>query len=266
MKNLILFFPPFLAGEMFQPGIPERGVWPFIAFCLASSSTYIVNDILDCANDSNHPVKKTRPLPSGEVKVTVAAFFAFVFAAGAITLSLKISTLFFVLLLAYLIISSLYSFKFKELPLVDICCISSGFLLRLQAGGEAFGIVISQWLFLSVFLLAIFLSTGKRYGEKKLLGETAGRHRKSLVVYPPGFLDGVLYLSGGAVLVTYTMYSLTRYPLVYTVPLCTFGLLRYLFRVKSGLDGDPTESLLKDFPLSLISLTWAIVVAWSIYS
>jgi 4-hydroxybenzoate polyprenyltransferase len=153
----------------------------------------------------------------------------------------------------------------KHYPILDIFCIAAGFLLRLQAGGETFAVTISDWLFLSVFLLALFLGTGKRLSEKNMLGDKAVIHRKSLLAYPAGFLEGVMYLTGGSVLVTYTMYVITRHSLVYTVPLCCFGLLRYMLRVQQGLSGDPTDSLIKDLPLFSVGLLWVIMIGLGIY-
>ena len=141
-------------------------------------------------------------------------------------------------------------------------------MLRLEAGGVAFTIDISEWLFLSVFLLALFLSTGKRLSEKIRLGTAAVKHRKTLNEYPEGFLEGVMYMTGAAVLVTYTMYVISRHSgmLLYTVPLCSFGLLRYILRIKSGMGGDPTESLLKDAPLLIVGALWTVMVGWGIYA
>ncbi len=186
---------------------------------------------------------------------------------AAILLALSISWKFLLFLLAYLFIAGAYSFSLKKYPIIDLFCISSGFLLRLLAGGEAFGVVVSEWLFLSVFLLALFLSTGKRLSEKNSLGDQAGSHRKSLSGYPDRFLDGVLFMTGSAVLVTYTMYVVSRHKaiLLYTVPLCCFGLLRYIFRVQSGKGGDPTESLTRDLPLLIVGLLWVFMVGWGIY-
>lgn len=265
LKNLMLFFPPFLGGVFFKPGVIERGALPFAAFCLGASSSYIFNDICDRDNDRHHPKKRLRPIPSGALPLSAAWPLSALLLAGALLLAAQISTTFVLLLVTYLTISAAYSAKLKEMPVVDLFCISSGFLLRLQAGGEAFGIHISQWLFLSVFLLSLFLSTGKRLGELSALGEGAGAHRKSLLHYPDGFLDGILSLTGGAVLVTYTMYVVSRHALVYTVILCCFGLFRFIFRVKSGLGGDPTESLLKDRQLLAVSVLWAVLFAWIVY-
>ncbi|WP_246014614.1 decaprenyl-phosphate phosphoribosyltransferase [Geomonas oryzae] len=265
LKNLMLFFPPFLGGYFINPELLLRGVAPFVAFCLAASSTYVLNDLCDRENDSHHPKKKLRPIASGRVTSAAAAVFCLALLVPALLLAVGVSAGFTALLLAYLAISALYSLKLKEIPVVDLFCISSGFLLRLQAGGEVFGVVISQWLFLSVFLLSLFLSTGKRLGESTSLGSVAGAHRRSLKLYPEGFLDGVLVLSGAAVLVTYTMYVITRHALVYTVILCCFGLLRFIFRVKSGMGGDPTESLLKDRQLLAVSVAWTLMVSWIVY-
>lgn len=267
LKNLMLFFPPFLGGNLLQQGLFAAGLLPLASFCLASSATYILNDIADRNHDREHPTKMFRPLPSGDVTVGNALLLAGVLLVAAVFLAFSISGKFLLFLLAYLLIAVAYSFFLKDYPIIDLFCISSGFLIRLLAGGEAFGVVVSEWLFLSVFLLAIFLSTGKRYSEKQTLGELAVNHRKVLISYPNGFLEGVLFMTGSAVLVTYTMYVINRHGtmLLYTVPLCCFGLLRYILRIQSGKGGDPTESLLKDMPLFIVGAIWAVMVGWGVY-
>lgn len=265
MKNLMLFFPPFLGGTLLQVGVLERIAVPFFSFCLASSSTYIFNDILDADSDANHKKKKNRPIPAGAVSRTSAAMLGLGLAVSGVFLGIKVSNNFLILLFCYLFVSFLYSFKLKQYPIVDIFCISAGFIFRLQAGGDVFNVAVSEWLFLSVFLLALFLSTGKRVCEKRVLGENAGSHRKSLMVYSDGFLEGTMYMTGSAVLVTYTMYVISRHALIYTVPLCTFGLFRYIFLVKSGKYGDPTESLIRDRVLFGVGFVWAVMVGWGIY-
>ena len=265
LKNLMIFFPPFLGGTLLLPGVWLQGVIPCAAFCCGASSLYIFNDIIDQEQDRLHPKKRHRPIPSGTVAVPVAGAAAVLLLMTAILLGSSVSTPFLLLLLSYLVVSVGYSLRLKQYPLFDIFCIASGFLFRLQAGGEAFGIAVSEWLFLTVFLLAIFLSTGKRLGEKGLLGAGAGAHRRALDTYPEGFLDGAMYMTGGAVLVTYTLYVIAHHRLIYTVPLCCFGLLRYILRIKSGKEGDPTESLLKDPVLFMVGVAWAVATAWGLY-
>lgn len=265
LKNLMLFFPPFLGGVLFNPEILQKGVLPFLVFCLASSATYIYNDIRDRDQDRIHPQKRHRPIASGSISITQATITSLCLLAGSLLLSLKLPVAFLAWMLAYLALSFAYSTFLKDLPVFDIFCIAGGFVFRLFAGGAAFGVVVSGWLFVSVLLLAIFLSVGKRLSEKIRLGETASAHRNTLGLYPAGFLDGCMYMSGVSVLVCYSVYTLSFPGMVYTVPLCAFGMYRYMWRIKSGLTGDPTESLLKDSQLFLVSLGWVILVGWVVY-
>jgi len=265
LKNLMLFFPPFLAGQMLLPGIVNKGMTSFCAFCMVSSAGYIFNDLLDRDRDIHHPQKRLRAIAAGAVTARSASMLSvFLFISGLVLASFN-SPRFLLLLICYSFISLLYSLILKNMPVVDLFCISAGFLIRLQAGGELFQVSISPWLFLTVFLLAVFLSTGKRLSELRSLGDLAGEHRVNLAHYPRGFLDGTMYMTGGTVMVTYAMYSLNKQMLIYSVPLCFFGLLRYMFRVSSGQSGDPTESLLKDKILFAVGVLWVLMVVWSLY-
>jgi 4-hydroxybenzoate polyprenyltransferase len=265
LKNLMLFFPPFLGGML--TGLQDLGVGfiPFLSFCLASSASYIVNDLVDAERDAMHPQKKARPIPAGSITRLNAVLLSAVLTVIALILAWQISLTFFVILSLYLGNSLIYTFKLKSLPLFDLFSISAGFLLRLMAGGEAFGVPVSDWLFLSVFLLSLFLCTGKRLGEKIALGDSAGEHRQSLDTYSEIYLQGAMFMTGAVVLVTYTMYVISRQTPIYTVPLCAFGLMRYVLRIESGKSGDPTESLLRDGPLFAVSLLWVVMVGWGIY-
>jgi len=267
LKNLMLLFPPFLGGAFLSHFSISHLLVPFCAFCFVSSATYILNDVLDRKNDCHHPNKRTRPIASGQVSLASALSSATTLLTCGVVLAWSISSIFLVITMAYLLVSVAYSAKLKDIVLVDIFCISAGFLLRLQAGGVAFNITISEWLFLSVFLLSVFLSTGKRLAEKKHLGDVAHHHRRALTAYPKGFLEGAMYMTGGSVLVTYTMYVISRHSplLLYSVPLCCFGLMRYILRVQSGKSGDPTESLVKDVPLLIVGVAWVGLVGWGIY-
>ncbi len=265
LKNLMLFFPPFLGGSLLLPGVWNKGILPFIAFSFASSAGYVLNDLLDQKADQSHPKKSGRPLASGKITVYAAAGMATFLGGAALLLAFSVSSRIFLIVTAYLIVSAAYSCCLKNLPVVDLFCISTGFLFRLQAGGTAFSITVSEWLFLSVLLLSLFLSAGKRLSEKLMLNESAATHRAVLGHYPDGFLDGMLFMTGSAVLVTYTMYTLSHKALLYTVPLCCFGLMRYIFRVKSGSGGDPTDALIKDPWLFVVGLVWSLMVGWGIY-
>lgn len=265
LKNLMLFFPPFLAGQALHSELLSKGVLPFIAFCLVSSSGYIFNDLMDRERDQHHPQKRMRPIPSGAVSACSAGVMAAALAACGLLMALSVSSATAGWLLLYLAVSAAYSFKLKNLPIIDLVCIASGFLIRLQAGSLVFQVPLSHWLFVTVFLLAIFLSAGKRLAEIRSMKDTATEHRRSLAGYPRGFLLATLYVTGTTVLITYALYTLQKPKLIYSVPLCALGLLRYLLRVNAGKSGDPTESLLKDPILFVISIVWVAMVIWSIY-
>lgn len=265
LKNLMLLFPPFLGGQLVGASIWADSIAPLAVFCLASSATYVFNDLLDADRDAVHPKKRHRPLANGQLSRKSASFLmvgmVFLSGYGAVMISGR----FLSLVLGYGVVTCLYSIKLKDVAVVDLFCIAAGFLFRLEAGGEAFNVAISDWLFLSVFLLSLFLSIGKRLGEKICLGESAGEHRESLVSYSDSYLQGAMFMTGAVVLVTYTMYVVSQHALIYTVPLCAFGLMRYVLRIESGKSGDPTESLLRDGPLFSVSFMWVVAVGWSVY-
>ena len=265
LKSLMIFFPPFLSGAFLPMEMLSSGLVPFAAFCCASSANYVFNDLVDRSKDLMHPAKRSRPLPSGQVSVPLAIALCATLTFFAVLASLQVSRLFLFYVVIYLGLSVAYTLLLKQIPIVDVFCIAFGFVLRLYGGGEAFGVQISDWLFLSVFLLATFLSFGKRFSERYQLGSKAGGHRRTLEEYPDGFLEGTLYLSGASVLVTYAMYAITKPAMVYTVPLCVFGLMRYILRIKSGQGGDPTDALLRDIPLLITGIFWVMLVGWCVY-
>jgi 4-hydroxybenzoate polyprenyltransferase len=264
----MLFFPSFLSGSLFSSYcISQTGFISFISFCSVSSALYVFNDLNDIERDVLHPIKRLRPLPSGNVsKKPAIAIAVFLGLTGLLLAFIFVKPLIPYLFL-YGLVTVAYTLWLKNIPIVDLFCISCGFIVRLQAGGAVFNIEISEWLFLSVFFLSLFLSSGKRLSEQNLLGDNASDHRGSLCGYSEGTLDAILQITAATVLVTYSMYTLAHAhsQLTYTVPLCTFGLFRYILRIKTGNGGDPTESLFKDVPLLCVSILWALLVGWSIY-
>ena len=261
----MLFFPPLFAGALFTPKVFPGIILPVLAFCLASSANYALNDVLDAEKDALHPAKKNRPIPAGKVSKNIALFLSGFLFLAACASAFWISWHFVVMLASYVLLMTSYSIWFKHIILLDIFCVAAGFLLRLEAGSIATAVPVSSWLFLSVFFLAVFLSIGKRLGEKLVLGDAASLHRKTLAQYPDGYLDGLMLMTGAAAMLTYALYTIGHTSLKYTVPLCCLGLFRYILRVHAGLGGDPVESLFKDMPLFVIGILWAIMIGWGIY-
>lgn len=265
LKNLVLLFPPLFGGVLFTSEVFLEVALPVLAFCLASSANYAFNDALDAEKDALHPTKKYRPVPTGKVSKNSALLLSGLLLVTALATAICASWAFTVLLTAYVLLMGSYSLWLKHIVLLDIFCIAAGFLLRLEAGGVAAAVPISSWLFLSVFFLAVFLSTGKRFSEKLVLDDEAPLHRKTLACYPEGYLDGLMLMTGAATMLTYALYTIGHGNLIYTVPLCCLGLFRYLYWIKIGNNGDPTDALLKDKFLLGISILWLLaVIGWKV--
>ena len=144
LKNLMLFFPPMLAGHLQNPSLITEGVLPFCSFCLVSSAGYIVNDLLDRKRDQHHPQKKKRPLASGAISVRAALLSAVVLMFSGLLLGVSSAPRFVLFLVLYAAVSLLYSLVLKNIPVLDLFGISAGFLIRLQAGGALFSVPIDR--------------------------------------------------------------------------------------------------------------------------
>lgn len=266
IKNLLLLFPPFFAGSMTSPSFTEKIIPALLAFCAAASCSYIINDIKDIEADRNHAAKKNRAIAKGEISVLTSSYIASALFVSAIIISAWVSSQFWLYITAYLLISISYTVFFKDLVILDIFIISSGFIVRVLAGGEAFGVPVSNWLFMTVFMVSLFLASGKRMGELVFLGDDAHTHRKSLSSYSLSFLEGVLWFSASSALVMYSLYTLEhRSSLFYTVPIAAFGLLRYIYIAKEG-KGDPTEALLGDRQVMVVGIVWFLVICIVTYT
>ena len=265
LKNLLLLFPPFFAGKIHEPSVLSSLVPALLSFCLASSCCYIINDIKDREFDSRHISKRNRPIARGDVSIQVAAILAAFLYLAAMLLAGAVLKRFEGYLTIYFFLSILYTMYFKNIVIADMFFIAFGFLIRVLAGGEAFQVSVSGWLLLTVFLVAMFLAAGKRLGELISMNETAGDHRQNLREYSDSFLEGILWFSASATLVTYALYTLERKSdLFYTVPLAAFGLLRFIYVAKKG-KGDPTEALLMDGQIVGVAVMWSAMIGIIIY-
>jgi 4-hydroxybenzoate polyprenyltransferase len=262
-----------LASPIGRPEV-ERTLFAFLAFCLASSAVYLLNDVLDAERDRAHPEKRLRPVAAGEVPVPLALVTSVVLALAALAIGVWIGGDPLPLagvLGAYVVVNLLYSWRLKRVVLLDAFCIASGFLLRVLAGGVASGAEISRWLFLCTLFLALFLALNKRRAELTLLGDEGGAHRASLRDYSPAFLDQMVAVLAATTIVCYTMYTVDEdtarkfgegHRLVWTVPFVLFGVGRYMLLVHLGRGGgNPTRILLGGDPLFLANtLAWAAMV------
>ena len=261
IKNLFLFAAPFFGGSLASQAVILFALPAFFAFSFVASAVYIFNDIQDIAYDKRHPKKKKRPIASGAISKK-SAYVSFLILAGASSaLSLWISPRFFFIVSIYIVIHAVYSVGLKNIPVVDLLCIASGFLLRVLAGGAAFQVDISTWLLLTMFTISLVLASGKRIGEIIFLNEQAMKQRKALQYYSHSILRAILIVSASASLIAYVMYTLEQHEgLIYTVPIVIFGLFRYILLARKGF-GDPTDAMTKDKWLALTVLVWLLVIA-----
>jgi decaprenyl-phosphate phosphoribosyltransferase len=266
LKNLFLFAAPFFGGSLFRDEVLHPAFPAFLSFSLCASGVYIINDIIDAENDRLHPEKKKRPVASGKISKNAATLYAAFLFLISFALSFPVNGSFIYYLVLYIIIQILYSFYLKHIAIADIFCIASGFVIRVLAGGAAFNVEVSSWLLLTMFMISLVLAAGKRLGEVRLLNERAEAHRKSLDVHFISTLNEILLISAGGSLIAYALYIIEQSPkLIYTVPVVTFGLFRYLLISKKG-GGDPTEALTGDKWLTLIVLLWLFMTGFLRYN
>ena len=274
LKNGFVF-TGFLFGEQYaNPHLFFRVLLAAIAFCFVSSCVYIANDIADCENDRNHPKKKKRPLPSGEVTVPAALGLSLFFAGFGLFLGWVVSYQVVVILVLYTVMNLFYSFRWKQVVIVDVFCISAGFMLRILAGTIGVGIPPSVWLLFCGMMITLFLGFSKRRAELIALGEKGEGHRKVLESYEPAFLDEVIGICATGVIIAYSLYTMSSETiavhhtenLIYTVPFVVYGLFRYLFLLHHcHLGGDPTKDLLKDPHIIGVVLCWTAVTGYILY-
>lgn len=266
VKNLLILIPPFFSGQLFSSSALVLVVPVLVSFCCAASAGYVINDIADAAKDRLHPQKRNRPIAAGAIAVETAGLVAFALLVVAFVVALAVTGSFSMWLAAYVLTSAAYTLVVKRIFLLDTFAIAACFIIRVWAGGSAFGVPISNWLFLTTFFLSLFLAVGKRLGERRLLGATASLHRRNLTASTEEFLKTALWAMAIVTLVTYALYTVEiRNSLYYTVPFATYGVLRYLFLIEDRGTGDPTDLVLRDLPLVGLLGLWAAVVGVFIY-
>lgn len=272
-KNALLLLPLVFAQQLLDGSAALRSVLAMTAFCLASSATYIINDIRDIEYDRRHPVKCRRPLPAGEVGLHVATVIAAILLVASLVLARLLGVPFLFSLLAYLGLTLSYSALLKNIFIVDVIVIALGFVIRAIAGAVAIEVVFSNWLIVCTLFLALFLALGKRRGEIALLEEEARNHREVLHHYSIAFIDQMLLIVAGGAMITFTIYTcspevverLGTDKLYMTLPFVIYGLGRYLWLIQRNETGDPSQVLLKDWPTCAAVMLWAVTCACIIY-
>jgi len=272
-KNLLLFAALVFAEELFNPSAFLTACLAFVAFCLASSSVYVVNDLVDVERDRLHPDKRQRPIASGEVSRGAAAALAALLGAAALGLAFWIGHRFGLATVVYMALSHFYSFTGKNVVILDTLLIAIGFVLRAVAGAVAIDVPYSDWFVLCTLFVALFISLSKRKAEL-LASRDADGSRPVLMKYSESALTAFTGTSMAAAVISYSLYVQDILaesggdlrPLLLTVPFVIIAIFRYHLLVeRDGLGEKPEEILLSDRPLQLSMLGFVLVAIAAFY-
>jgi len=273
-KNLVLFAGPIFTLRILDPPVALAAVAGFVAFSLAASGVYVLNDIVDLERDRLHPEKKLRPVASGALSIPAAAVLAVLLLLAGLGGAAAIGSRFVGTAVAYVLLTGAYSLVLKRVVLLDVVSIATGFVLRAVAGVElvrdrtgigAEGIQISPWLLVCAFFLALFLAIGKRLYEFETLERDAAKHRAALGAYTRPLLDQLIAVVTSATVLAYSVYTispetLAKYhgrPLYLTIPFVLYGIFRYLYLLYAEhKGGNPSEHLLSDRATLVNVLLW----------
>lgn len=265
-KNLVVFIALIFSGNLFNFSLLYKSTLTFFAFCLLSSSIYIINDINDIERDKIHPKKKNRPIASGVISINIGRMYSIFLAILSLGMLYLTNTPTFLIGTLYLFTNILYTFFLKNLFIIDVLTLGIGYILRALAGVTAINVELSYWLVIMVFVLALILGFGKRRYEYNMLGENKTAHRSVLVSYVPEFLDSILSISAATLLLSYLIYVITvNTRLIYTIPFVFYGIFRYVALSYSPNSGGTIEFIIKDKPLILNAILWIIFVICCLY-
>lgn len=274
-KNVIIYAGLVFDGQLLMSTSLLRVSAAFVLLCLVASTIYIINDLVDIEADRQHPRKKNRPLPSGQLAKSMAMIAVVVISTVSLAAAALLSPQFAIVLILYFVIHVLYSFWLKNIVIIDIMTITAGFVLRVAAGVVVVQVEnFSPWLYACTGLLALFLATGKRRQELILLAENAQNVRVTYKDYNLSLLDEMLRLVMTGTFVAYLLYTVeaetiqvhnTNLALI-TVPFVLYGLFRYMYLIYVRNEGSaPDELLLQDRPLLASIVLWGLTFVGILY-
>ena len=277
VKSCFVLTGILFANGWRQPQMAQRVLLTAVAFSLAASGVYIINDLIDRQQDVNHPRKKQRPLAAATVSLSAAVSLMIVLLLASFGLGLFVSNKVLAIILIYVLVNIAYSLYLKHVVILDVFIIASGFMLRILAGTMGVGIAPSQWLLLCGLMMALFLGFAKRRAELYAMSDALANdgpvHRRVLGHYQPVLLDHMIVVTATCVILTYSLYTMSpatiqthhTESLIYTVPFVIYGIFRYIYSLhRQSAGGDPALQIFRDPHLLLAIVGWLIVTLWLI--
>lgn len=267
-KNGFVFFALVFDKQLFNLPALLRTLVGFALFCLISSAVYIFNDLADLEADRQHPEKKKRPLPSGQLSQGAAWTAGILLVALTLPLGWMLSPFFAGVLAIYFVLNLAYSRWLKHVPILDVMIVAAGFVLRVHAGTTLIEVErFSPWLYVVTTLGALYLGFGKRRSELALLAHGAGSHRKVLEGYTLPLLDQYITIVSAATILAYSLYTFSapnlpeNHSMMLTIPFMAYIIFRYLYIINVTHDaGAPEEVLLSDRPMQIAILLFGLAV------
>lgn len=273
VKNIFVFIGLLFGHAWHDLSLVYSVVAAFIAFSCVASFIYVINDIADLETDRQHPKNRLRPLAAGAVSMGAAITLAAIFLVFGLSLGILSSYRVLIFLLIYIVINLLYSFRLKQIVIIDVFIIAAGFMLRIFAGTLGIGIPPSKWLLLCGFMITLFLGLTKRRAEMMSLADNKSAQRKVLAHYTPVLLDKMISITAASVIISYSLYTMSpdtirihqTESLIYTVPFVTYGIFRYIFLLHYQQWGDePSRELGRDPHILGAVAAWLLVSLWLI--
>jgi len=280
IKNFLVFVAPGAAGVLLHSTVLWHAAAAFGIFCIAATGTYYLNDARDAGADRRHPTKCTRPVAAGVVPVPLALALGILLMGASIGLGALLAGWHLsVVMGAYVAIQLAYSAGLKNEPILDLACVSAGFILRAVAGGVATSVPLSNWFLIVVSFGSLLVVTGKRSGEQQLLAEEDtddAAIRQTLSLYTPSFLRTVRTLSAAVTVSAYCLWAFERASQVHpghapvwfqlTIVPFVIALLHVLRLLDSGAGAAPEELALEDHRLQIYGAVWVALFAIGAYA
>ena len=266
LKNVLVFAAPLAAGSIFEPDVLVPSLIAFGVFCLISSATYLINDVRDVEADRAHPTKCRRPIPAGDLPVSIAIGAAIVLAIVSLAIALAVSLSLFGVVLAYAVFTLAYSLFLKHEPVIELALLSLGFLLRAIAGGAAADLPISPWFLIVAAFGSLFMAAGKRFSELERSADSDTPRRRSLDGYTATYLRFVWGLAAAVTITAYCLWAFevgladSSFPWSqWSVLPFVLAILRYALDVDRAEAEAPEDVVLRDRSLQVLGLAWLVL-------